>query len=392
MLELLVEDGPDRGRAFRFEGFGPVVFGRAGTPDADLQLPTDGALARNHLIFDVSAASLRMRLLKRDSPAFVNGRPVEEAELRDGDEIELGETLLEVRFRPGGGDDLPPLPGAAAMLPRCRWEGYRLLQEVGSGGFGLVHEAVEVATGRTVAIKTLIPHQDAPELRAQFFLREMDVTAALDHPNVVKVLGVGREPEHLFVVMEFLAGPTLQDRVDDGGALDPATVRRLAFDLLGALEAAHRRGIVHRDVKPMNVMFADATLSTAKLLDFGIARGIESSGIRSLTLTGEARGTPPFAAPECLLDAKRARAQADLFGLAATLYFALTGVPYFEPSAHAYDFEPILEVRLVPIRQRRRDVPDDLVEAIEGALKRDPAARWPDAAAMRAQLVTPTGP
>jgi serine/threonine-protein kinase len=147
--------------------------------------------------------------------------------------------------------------------------------------------------------------------------------------------------------------------------------------------------VVHRDVKPSNVMICDRTDGLlVKVVDFGMAKRFLDAGATAITRTGEPRGTLLFASPECLRDAKRARPAADLYSVGATLYFALTGRPYFDEETHGRNvYAAVLGAQVVPLAQRRRDVPPALATLVESAIRERPEDRPASAAAMLGALV-----
>jgi eukaryotic-like serine/threonine-protein kinase len=200
---------------------------------------------------------------------------------------------------------------------------YRLERQIGRGGSGTVHLALDEVLGRQVAIKRigLIPGSDSAELeRAE---REARLAAALNHPNVVSVFDLVDEDDVRWLVMEYVDGQTLSERVRTSGPLDATEAATLLAQVADALVEAHDHGIVHRDVKPSNIMIAGGA---AKLNDFGIAR---SEDDLSLTQTGLVTGSPAYLAPE-VASGSSATPASDVWSLGATLYHAVTGKPPYD--------------------------------------------------------------
>jgi serine/threonine protein kinase len=200
---------------------------------------------------------------------------------------------------------------------------YRLERQIGRGGSGTVHLALDEVLGRQVAIKRigLIPGSDSAELdRAE---REARLAAALNHPNVVSVFDLVDEEDVRWLVMEYVDGQTLSERVRTSGALDATEAATLLAQTADALVEAHDHGIVHRDVKPSNIMIAGGA---AKLNDFGIARSEDDP---SLTQTGLVTGSPAYLAPE-VASGSSATPASDVWSLGATLYHAVTGTPPYD--------------------------------------------------------------
>ncbi|WP_028662524.1 serine/threonine-protein kinase, partial [Saccharomonospora iraqiensis] len=211
-----------------------------------------------------------------------------------------------------GGMSAPP---GSAQAGSSR---FRRVRRLGHGGFGTVWEAVDTQLGRTVALKIAHAPDEDTEHRMH---REARALAALSHPNCVRVYDLVEEPDGLALVMEYLQGQPLAEAVDTAGALDDVSAGRLWATMAGALSAAHEKNVLHRDVKPSNVII-DPT-GVAHLIDFGIAR---SKGDSTLTATGMMVGTPDYVAPEAASGAPASPAS-DAWQLAATVSFALSGHP-----------------------------------------------------------------
>lgn len=218
-------------------------------------------------------------------------------------------------------DQLAALPGPVPSPPGSKGVGgsrYRRVKQLGHGGFGTVWEAVDTQLGRTVALKIAHAPDRDTEARMQ---REARALAAVNHPNCVRVYDLVEEPDGLALVMEYLEGRPLAEVVDGLGPLDDIAAGRLWATMAGALAAAHDKGVLHRDVKPSNVILDPGGL--AHLIDFGIAR---SKGDSKLTATGMMIGTPDFVAPETAMGAAASPAS-DAWQLAATISYALSGQP-----------------------------------------------------------------
>ena len=264
---------------------------------------------------------------------------------------------------------------------------YRVQQKLGAGGMGAVYLARDDELGREVAVKVLRPLTavgEPPRELVERFRREARAVALLSHANVVRVYDQGMEGDFPYLVMELVPGPTLADRIA-AGPLEVREVRTLGIQIASALDAAHAAGIVHRDVKPSNVL--QSGVGTWKLADFGIAH----TGDSSLTITGQFLGTPAYAAPE-MLEGGQAGPPADVYSLAATLYAALAGEP---PYGDANLGKIIIAIgkgeRPPAIEARRSDIPAGIAAALDRALAADPAAR-PTASELAHELaVAPSG-
>jgi TOMM system kinase/cyclase fusion protein len=237
----------------------------------------------------------------------------------------------------------------ATIVAGATFEGrYEILAEIGSGGFGTVYQAKQLATGQLVAIKVLRGQEQGPswERKLARFLREMHLCARLHHPNVVSLIDAGRSDEgHAYTVFEFVPGRNLADVLAQEGALDPVEARHLMMQVLDGLASAHAKGIVHRDLKPKNIMITTGARRNALILDFGIGAitGADDEEAVDLTLTGEMLGSPGYAAPEQFLRA-RPTTRSDLFSWALVFLECLVGVgsePIHRQVLQRLDREPV---------------------------------------------------
>jgi serine/threonine-protein kinase len=255
--------------------------------------------------------------------------------------------------------------------PQQRFGRFTVIDLLGAGGMGEVFRARDDLLGREVAIKTLcipgLPAAAAEEFKARF-LNEARAIASLSHPHVVRVFDLGFEGATPYLVMEVVGGASLAAQLKRGRRLTYAEVRALGIQIGGALGAAHAQGILHRDVKPGNVLEAEPGMW--KLADFGVARVPDSS----LTMTGQFLGSPAYAAPEALLLGQFSSA-GDVYGLGATLYEALAGESPYGAAAQVSLAAVARVAEVPPVAARCPAVPADLARVITAALARDPGAR-----------------
>jgi predicted Ser/Thr protein kinase len=213
---------------------------------------------------------------------------------------------------------------------------YDIQREVGRGGMGVVYLATDRRLGRRVALKVIVPELAADPQFRERFEREARVAATLEHPHVVPVYEAGEQDGSLFIAMRFIDGRDLATHVREDGPLAPQRLARLIVQVAGALDAAHRAGVVHRDVKPANVLLAGTGDDEhAYLTDFGLTREAASEG--GLTVTGQWVGTVDYAAPEQIMG-EPTDARSDVYALGCTVFHALTGQPPYQgvPAARLY--------------------------------------------------------
>ena len=273
--------------------------------------------------------------------------------------------------------DPPDRPGCVGRLGRFAVE-----REVGRGGMGVVFRAWDDALRRPVALKVLrVGREDAGG--AARFAREAHAAARVVHDHLVPVLSVERAADgRAVLVLPFIDGPTLKERVRADPDFPPREAAEFLRQVAGGLAAAHAAGLVHRDVKPANILL-DASDGRAKLTDFGLARGLEAGD--TLTREGTLAGTPEYLAPEQAVDAHAAGPPADVYALGVTLYECLTGVVPFRGSP----LDVIDRHRTedpVPPRRLNARVPLDLETVCLRCLEKDPARRYPTAAGVEAEL------
>ena len=256
---------------------------------------------------------------------------------------------------------------------------YRLVRRIATGGMGEVWQADDTVLGRRVALKVLVEELAVDDRATRRFVREARATARLTHTNVARVYDFGRDGGAPFLVMELLEGETLAARLASG-PLPPAEAARVAAAVADALEAAHQRGIVHRDVKPSNIMLTPG--GEVKVLDFGIAAAADET--HSTTGSG-LYATVAYVSPERVAG-EPATPASDVYSLGAVLYELLCGRPPFSGSSPALVARSHLHDLPVPVRQLAPWVPARLAEACEAALAKDPARRPSSAASLAIRL------
>ncbi len=270
------------------------------------------------------------------------------------------------------------------LLPLVRQglgDRYRVEREIGRGGASVVYLAY-TAEERPVALKVLRPEL-AATVAAERFLREIRFIGQLNHPNIGSLLDSGERDWLVYYVMPYWDGPSLHQYLVKYRRLQAEDAVRMARDLLDALSHAHGAGIVHRDVKPDNIILAP---TGAVLLDFGIARAIALSGQTHLTRSGIAIGTSTYMSPEQITALRELDHRSDLYSLACVLFEAVAGRPPFVHRSEAVVINRHLNEAPPNLAELAPEAPPAYVAAVTRALAKDPDQRWPDAAAMLAAL------
>ncbi len=408
----------------------------------------DAALSRRHCAVSNEHGPLVVEDLGSRNGTYVNGDRVVREILRPGDEIEIGETRVFVHasgvhtlgaHAPGAPDlgvrsttELWRAEGLCALCgkvvsatalgageaqrtergiicPKClevalvpgrTLGGYRIIEQIGRGGMAEVYRAEEAASHRIVALKTLLDPRNASEAARSRFVREARASASLEHPNLVRVYDAGEESGIPYIVMEYIEGDDLAAILARHGRLDAARAVGIAIDIASALAYAHAHGVVHRDVKPGNIIL-DLTYGRARLLDLGVAkvhdpdvrRGhgdrTERPGLDEpsrLTRVGVGLGTLDYAAPEQLESARDVDARADVYALGATLFRAVTGERLFSGERELDVARAVLSEPLAWPKGAERLVPRPLRKVVERAMRKKPQDRSPRALDLRAAL------
>jgi Protein kinase domain/Domain of unknown function (DUF4440) len=255
------------------------------------------------------------------------------------------------------------------LAPGDEFAGCRIEAVAGRGGMGVVYRATELSLGRPVALKLLTPERAGDQAFRDRFQRESRMAAAIDHPNVIPVYAAGEHDGSLYLVMRYVGGTDLHALLRERGALEPELAAELVAQVASALDAAHAAGLVHRDVKPANVLLAG---HHAYLSDFGLTRLAGSD--TELTKSGQWIGTVEYCSPE-QLRGERTDARADVYSLGCVLYAALTGGP---PFAHGTVPATMLaHLHDEPAPPSDRGAPREFDRVMARALAKDPARRFP---------------
>jgi hypothetical protein len=430
-VTLNVVAGPQTGRTFTFDQHDTFMIGRS--EDSHFCLPHDRFFSRHHCIVEIAPPQAFLRDLGSTNGTFVNGLRVDSTYLKHGDRIQGGETVLEVGVVGDNYDSQVPaaqrlsektepslitvacincgLPAKAEasrpdaklsyLCENCREQlkknpqpipNYQMIKVLGQGGMGSVMLARAVSDGKLVAIKTLLPEVAVSEQSLKRFLREIEVSSSLQHPNIVSYIEHGTHNGIVYLVTEYVAGMDAARLAKQrGGKLPYQQVIKVIEQTLAALDFAHSLGFVHRDIKEQNIL-VDGTFPNfiSKLTDFGLSKSYKQTGMSGVTMVGDVAGTIAYMPPEQVRDFKEVRPPADIYGIGMTAYSLLTG-------AHALDISPnagisetvkaIFEKPIIPINKRMPEVPLKVAAVFETALAKQVELRWRTAGEMREALL-----
>ena len=429
-VTLNVVAGPQTGRTFSFEQHDTFMIGRS--EDSQFCLPHDRFFSRHHCIIEIAPPQAFLRDLGSTNGTFVNGLRVDTSYLKHGDRIQGGETVLEVVVQadnyevtaagiqvtdrtepslitvaclncgvPAKAESSRPDAKLSYVCEDCRDKlkknpqpipNYEMMRVLGQGGMGSVMLARHVQNGRAVAIKTLLPEVAVSEQSLKRFMREIEVAATLQHPNIVSYIEHGTHNGIVYLVTEYVSGMDASRLAKTrGGKLDFKEVVKIIEQTLAALEFAHSQGFVHRDIKEQNIL-VDGTFPNylAKLTDFGLSKSYKQTGMSGVTMVGDVAGTIAYMPPEQVRDFKEVRPPSDIYACGMTAYSLITG-------AHALDISPkagisetvkaIFEKPIIPIRNRVPQVPLKVAAVVETALAKQVDLRWRTAGEMREALL-----
>jgi serine/threonine-protein kinase len=268
----------------------------------------------------------------------------------------------------------------SALVGHLLSDRYRLDAQIGTGGMSTVYRAFDTTLERTVAVKLMHREMSADEDQLERFRREARAVAQLSHPHIVSVIDAGEDDNRPFIVLEYVEGETLKDRIRRMGRLPVDEAIAYSIEIARALQCAHARGIVHRDIKPQNVLIDGE--GSAKVTDFGIARSLDEDG---LTADGRVLGTTDYVSPEQALG-HAVNGQSDLYSLGVVLFEMLTGdVPFHGENQVAVAMKHVRE-DIPDIQVRRPEVTATLAAILDHLTAKDLSVRYPDALSVSADL------
>jgi len=446
-VHLSVTAGPMKGKAFTFEEHDTFLFGRLG--ECHCCLPDDGQVSRRHFIVEVNPPDARIRDFGSLNGTYVNEKKIgsrekgetpeqgqkrkyPEVDLKDGDVIKVGQTVLSVKVEAekatgpalcarcgkdvaeemGGRKqgayiclvcrqsiEVDPAKILMDMLAKAEGKappkdglpviaGYRIKRRIGVGGFGAVYLAERETDKHPVAIKVMLARVAVDEDARRKFSQEIELLKNLQHPHIVTILDSGSAGSAFYFVMEHCRGGSVADYMEaNGGRLAPAVAMPIMLQALEGLAFAHSKGVVHRDLKPPNILLTGTpTQPMAKLADMGLAKNFDKAGFSGMTVTGAFAGTPFFMPKEQLTNFKYVKPVTDVWSMGATFYNVLSGETPRDFPRGCDPMEVILRGEIVPLSKRSPGIPKGICAVLDKAIQASTKDRFQDAGEMLAAL------
>ncbi|MFB2920321.1 MULTISPECIES: protein kinase domain-containing protein [Aerosakkonema] len=441
---LTVAQGNLKGQTFEFDSRTTCIIGRA--TDCYVQLPDDADyrfVSRYHCLLDINPPDVRIRDFGSRNGTYVNNQKIgqrqaeqtpedaaqikfPEYDLKHGDEIKLADTVFRVSIEIDNATEtleLLPVPISTERIELLQnqqhlvlqinsanpnliaIEGYTTIKQLGKGGMGEVYLVRNDNTGEEVALKVMLPKVAVKPWAVEMFLREVENTKALNHPNIVQLKESGYCNGTFFLTLEYCNGGTLADLIRQrDGRLSVDEAIPIILQILDALDYAHKAeipcvkkadgtiakgyGLVHRDLKPDNIfLFNNDNSRTVKIGDYGLAKAFDLAGLSGQTMTGTSAGTPGFMARQQVINFKYVNPEVDVWAAAACLYNMLTG-KFPRDFTEKDPFLVVLQTNAVPILQRNSSIPKPLAELIDLALVDNPQIHFKNARAFKQALLS----
>jgi eukaryotic-like serine/threonine-protein kinase len=443
-ITLSVTQGFGQNQTFTFEDRTTCIIGRAS--DCHPQIPNDedhNRISRYHCLLDINPPYIRIRDFGSRNGTYINGTLIgkhphgttpeqakgmifPEHDLNDGDEIQLSKTDITFRVTietpPENTQPISIFAGGEKTNIRERIEqllsqvvqneenaiviqGYRILRCLGKGGFGEVYLAYNEKNQEKIALKVLQPRVNSTEYIVNSFLREIENTKALQHPNIVTLRDYGQCEDFFFFTLDYCNQGSVTDLMNQRRqVLSLKESLSIILQVLDGLAYAHTapipnvklangtyvagEGLVHRDLKPANIFLSQIGSNTiAKIGDYGLAKAFDLAGMSGLSMSGTLAGTPYFMSRPQLINFKYAKPEVDIWATAACFYYMLTSTSPRDFSDLSKDpFRLVLETSAVPIRQRNPSIPKPVAEVIDHALIDNPSIPFKTAAEFRQAL------
>lgn len=446
-VHIAITAGPMTGKAFTFEEHDTFLFGRL--EECHCRLPDDGQVSRRHFIVEVNPPDARIRDFgslngthvnekkigsreKGETPEQGQKRKYPEVGLKDGDVIKVGQTVLTVTIEADkatgpalcarcgkdvaeemGGRrqgsyiclacrqsiEMDPAQILMEMLAKVEGKGkpkeglpviagYRIKRRIGVGGFGAVYLAERETDKHPVAIKVMLARVAVDEDARRKFTQEIELLKNLRHPHIVTVLDSGSAGSAFYFVMEYCQGGSVADYMEaNGGRLAPSVAMPIMLQALEGLAFAHSKGVVHRDLKPQNILLSGTFAQpTTKLADMGLAKNFDKAGFSGMTVTGAFAGTPVFMPKEQLTNFKYVKPVTDVWSMGATFYNMLSGDTPRDFPRGCDQIEVVLRGEIVPLSKRVPGIPKGISAVLDKAIQACPKERFVDAREMLAAL------
>jgi eukaryotic-like serine/threonine-protein kinase len=435
-ITLTITTGPKTGTTFVFEDHDTLLLGRK--KDCQVSIPEDTFISRHHFILEVNPPDIRLRDLGSLHGTFINGQkyggrerhetPIDgvrrefaQVDLHDGDEIKAGQTTFRVRVETAArsliqvsclhcDDSISIEPDDDHICASCQMRSqedhgshqsslpqqslsftqkgiifdYQIIQKLGEGGMGAVYLVEPIKGGQRTALKIMPPKVPVNEQSRQRFLREIEATRELRHPNIVTFLNSGTQPGFLYFLLEFCEGGDVARLMQRrGGRLTLEEAGPILLQALQGLAFAHKRNFVHRDVKPQNILLCGKEGRwQAKLSDLGLAKNFEQAGFNGLTLTGDKAGSEQFMPHEQVTNFKHIKSVSDVWAMGATSYHILTGSYPRNHLATQDQVKVILQEEVIPIRTCDPHIPKPVADVIDRSLAYKESERYQHAGEM----------
>ena len=388
-VTLTLLTGPDKGRTFAFSQHDTFLVGRS--KNSHFQLPVnDKSFSRLHFMVEVNPPRCRIVDLGSRNGTFVNGQRIIGTDLKDGDQIRAGLTTIGVKVRISPGEEaiaIRPELVDTPFMPKIA--GYVPLRELADGGLGRLYLTATTPKDELRAIQILRPREPGTQAHVDQLLKDAEPLLKLRHANIAPLLEFGVGRHHFHCVYDYLPGVDAAERLEREGPL--AVDRALAWidPLLAGLEFAHGLGLAQRDVKPSRVRIVEEAGREKPIwCMFGLNRIFAASPLSGLAGLGDLTAQAPFWPPELLADFKHPTLAGDQYAAAALLYFLLTRAHVFDlPTTETRRYSVLLKQQMIPLRDRRPDVPAEIALVAQRGLSRQPAQRFASIGEFRQALL-----
>ncbi|MHC4660699.1 MAG: protein kinase domain-containing protein [Planctomycetota bacterium] len=364
MVELALVGlwGSEEGREYRIKSGGSKILGRSGKVDISIH---DPKLSRQHCEFACTQTGAEVKDLESKNGTYVNKQRITTHKLRTGDLITIGKNIFLASIA---------VEEPKTQFPRRVLGSYRLIERLGAGGMGTVYLGEHIRDKKQYAIKVLSSTAVSNPAFLERFYREGRAGEVLNHPNIVKIYETTRNEQYHYMVMEYVKGENLEEKIEREKRLAVELAIDIARQVSSALTHAYDNQIIHRDIKPENIVLTKSGL--CKVTDFGLVKLLDSSTHMALTQTGEGMGTLAYLPPEQIWDAKNADTRADIYGLGASLYHLLCGKPPFDADFLSDFFKKIREEEPKPPMEVNPSINPKFNRVLLTMLAKDPANRY----------------